>query len=86
MQIQRNPERKSCCLSTSLNFAADFLQEAMHDDVRVSALRQFFFGGGGEDSTVNTDRTPVKSTVEPGDLIRDTWCRLTVFGGKGSCA
>lgn len=47
MQIQRNPERKSCCLSTSLNFAADFLQEAMHDDVRVSALRQFFFWGGG---------------------------------------
>lgn len=48
MQILRNPERKSCCLSTSLNFAADFLQEAMHDDVRVSALRQFFFWGGGE--------------------------------------
>lgn len=48
MQIQRNPERKSCCLSNSLNFAADFLQEAMHDDVRVSALRQFFFLGGGE--------------------------------------
>ncbi len=43
MQIQRNPERKSCCLSTSHNFAADFLQEAMHDDgVRVSALRQFW--------------------------------------------
>ena len=83
MQIQRNPERKSCCLSTSLNFAADILQEAMHDDVRVSALRQF---GGGGDSTVNTNHTPVKSTVEPGDLIRYTWCRLTVFGGKGSCA
>ena len=63
MQIQRNPERKSCCLSTSLSFAADFLQEAMHDDVRVSALRQFFSG----DSPVNTNRTPVKSTVEMGE-------------------
>lgn len=42
MQIQRYPERKSCCLSTSLDFAADFLQEAMHDDdVRGEALRQF---------------------------------------------